>query len=296
MLKKKEYKMLNIKKTIDYKGYIGDNFLNKDLIGFVAGISKVKGNYIFNFSKQVQALRRVFLLIRKLKTLNKPILFFGLNKKVYEDVYLSQISRINKEIYSLSFTFSREDEKLKNLLNHFYLNFYEKPDFNNLNELVISNCFREFNNVLKLKSSSKSIIINGFFFDNWEGSYFSNYNTLTSHLNFRIKKLFFELGESNNKNNLKEKESLSNFLLKFRNFYFLSKIFKKNESLPGAAVFFSKEGYEDLFLEFKRLGIPVICVVNSSDSLKGIDYPLFGNTKYFDIIIFYQKLFKKTLN
>jgi ribosomal protein S2 len=296
MLKKKEYKMLDIKKTIDHKGYIGDNYLNKDLIGFVAGISKIKGNYIFNFSKQVQALRRVFFLIKKLKLLNKPILFFGLNKKVYEDVYLPQISRINKEIYDLSFTFLCEDKKLKNLINNFYLNFYEKPNFDNLNELVISNCFREFNKVLKLKFFSKNIIINGFFFDNWEGSYFSNYNTLKSHLNFRIKKLFFELEEFNGRNSLKEKESLSNFLLKFRSFYFLSKILKKDESLPGAAVFFSKEGYEDLFLEFKRLGIPVICVVNSSDSLKGIDYPLFGNTKYFDIIIFYQKLFKKILN
>jgi hypothetical protein len=31
------------------------------------------------------------------------------------------------------------------------------------------------------------------------------------------------------------------------------------------------------------------------ETLEGVDYPLFGDTSFFDIIIFYQKIFKELL-
>jgi hypothetical protein len=37
----------------------------------------------------------------------------------------------------------------------------------------------------------------------------------------------------------------------------------KKEDFPGAAVFFSKKGYENLFLDLQKLGIPVICIIDS---------------------------------
>jgi ribosomal protein S2 len=293
---KKHYKsLINIQDIIDYKGYVGDTFLHKDIKTFVSGITGNKGSYIFDFVKQLRALKRVSFLLKFL-VLRKPILFFGLNKKNFDSAYRPQISRINKKIFDLTINIRKEDEEVHYLIDNFYSKFYEEIFSENekIDELIITKNFSNYDKFLSDLELKGSISINGFFFDNWEDSYLTNYHTLKSHLNYRLKELFFE--KNNGSSVGQDKEKLISFLEKFRNFFYLSKILDYNNNTPGVAIFFSKEGYEGLFLELKKLGVPVVCILNTSESLEGVDFPLFGNTLYFDVILFYQKIINKILN
>jgi hypothetical protein len=282
--------------VIKYKVFLAGQFLTKDLKNFIVGVSGKKGNFIFNFSKQIIALKNVFLLLNFIAN-KKPILFFGLNKKKYNPIHDSQISLINKEIFDLTFSFSEDlDINLKKNIDNFYENFYENNFFNKrgINILSVSKNFFDFDLLLKQSLKEDKLKINGFFFDVWEDAYLSNFHTLKSHLNFQLKKFFIE----RKKNNYllgQDRDFLISFTGQFRNFFFLSKFLSKKEDFPGAAVFFSKKGYENLFLDLQKLGIPVICIIDSSETLEGVDYPLFGDTSFFDIIIFYQKIFKELL-
>ena len=101
--------------VIKYKVFLAGQFLTKDLKNFIVGVSGKKGNFIFNFSKQIIALKSVFLLLNFIAN-KKPILFFGLNKKKYNPIHDSQISLINKEIFDLTFSFSGDlDINLKKI-------------------------------------------------------------------------------------------------------------------------------------------------------------------------------------
>ena len=73
----------------------------------------------------------------------------------------------------------------------------------------------------------------------------------------------------------------------------LSYVLGKSKKLPGAVVFFfSREGYDYFFSELKKLGVPVVCIVNSNESLKNIDFPLLGDNSLLNVIYFYQKIIK----
>lgn len=285
---------IDTKDIIKYKGFIGDFYLNKDISNVVIG--RFKGRYFFDSLKQLRYLIKVFFLINYLQESKKPILFFGLNKKRINSFDHLQVSRINKEIFDLCFCFNnKKDKALNQFINDFYLNFYQN-DKPLVDGLQISKYFHIFDKNLEKFEQSGRLSIKGYFFDSWEGSYFSNYHVLKARLNFCLKKLFVETKNKRKVEGMALNEDLNaSFLEQFRNFFFLTKCFEKKENFPGAAFFFSKEGYEDLFIELKKSGVPVVCIVNTSDSLKNIDYPLFGNSLYFDIIIFYQKLIKKLL-
>ena len=133
-MKKSQYKkLIDIKDIIKYKSYIGDNSLNKDIKNFIFGFSQISNSYIFNFTSQLRVLKQVFFLIRTLKKSYKkpkPILFFGLNKKKYNNIHTNQISLINKKIFELSLDYANKDKKkksdIKDLIDNFYLCFYEK--------------------------------------------------------------------------------------------------------------------------------------------------------------------------
>ena len=56
--------------------------------------------------------------------------------------------------------------------------------------------------------------------------------------------------------------------------------------------FFSRIGYDYFFPEFKKFGIPVICVVNSNESIKDIDFPLIGDNSLSWVNYFYLQIIR----
>jgi len=66
-------------------------------------------------------------------------------------------------------------------------------------------------------------------------------------------------------------------------------------TFPNAVVFFSKPSSPFILKEFKDQGIPVISIVDSTQSIRYVDYPLLGNFRYLNSIYFYIDLFNYLL-
>lgn len=272
-----EYNKNLINLILKNKIYLGNYTINKDVKNFISGINNKNGRVTFDLFKQMIQIRKVTLFLRSLKKKKRPILFFGINQFGLDSKNKSTVLFINRLIHNLCFSIfnSKDKNKIESKINGFYDLIYKEKTKN----FPID--YKNYTRLMDLLIKNKKMYLNGHFFDTWVGGLVSNYHYLMPSLEKSFKEkttvedpFFFD--------NLKNLNNLSFFLDEPKNF-------------PGAVIFFSKEGYEHSFKELKKLGIPVICIVNSNESLKNIDFPLFGDTSSLNTIIFYQKIIKNSL-
>ena len=310
------------------KIYLGSPILSYDMENYVVGKDLNQNVYVFDVYSQMRHALCALKVLRFVKIQKKPILFFGLKRSGLNQLDKDQVFQINKLIFDLCFTIhnTKNRKEIEEKLDDFYLRVYslEKNIFSD--EVDIARFFFDFNEFLLKKISKEEISINGYFLDHWENGFFSNFHSFKSSLNHSVKKSFFT------KNINSQNEFLIKFLESFSNFFFLSKSLtskrfdnneedvlleenekkllknKKDDSFedvdidnqiinkPGVVVFFSRVGYDSFFKEFKKLGIPVICLLNTDDSFNDVDYPIFGNKTSAIVVLFYQLLMKHSLN
>ena len=266
-----------ISSILKNKIYLGGRDINKDLKGFVSGVNSINGKAVFDMFKQIIQIRKVSLLLKSLKKQNKTILFFGVNQFGLDFKNKSRVLLTNKLIYDLCFSIkdSKDKKLIKDKISEFYSLIYREKTSDFLSD------YSNYEKFMNLLIKDKLVDLNGHFFDTWGGGLISNYHYLMPSLEKSFKEkiiiedpFFFD--------NLKGLKNLSFFLDEPKNF-------------PGAVVFFSKAGYDHFFKEFKKLGVPVICIVNSNESLDNIDFPLLGDNTSFNTICFYQKIIKDSL-
>lgn len=271
-----EYLINNILKN---KVYFGDSGISKDMISFVYAANNKGDRVVFDILKQVNQIRKVFLLLKGLKKRKKPILFFGLNQSGIDSQTEVVVSSVNKQIFKLCFSIlnTEKQDLINNKIENFYDSVYIKQsDYKNFN---VESSFVDFENFIKLLVKNKEIKVNGCFFNSWGEGSISNYHYLIAALNSGDKKI------------------LDNFFFngRFQNLKNLSSVLDNSKNFPGAVVFFSRSGYDYFFHEFKKLGIPVICIVNSNESIKDINFPLLGDNSLLNTIYFYQKIIEFAL-
>jgi ribosomal protein S2 len=273
------------------KVFLGESKLRDDLKNYTFGKDSIENIYIFDVFLQIKLIRKVCMFLSYLKKKRKKIVFFGLKGDGLNFTDKELVMEVNKSIFDLCFIVKEGSNKIKiqKILDEFFFKIYNSKNPDSADETKISNLVFKFSTFIRNKELNEEIEVNGMFLDHWENGFFSNYHCFQPSINFPIKNMFYS-----NKSTLKKKskENLRAFSEKYRNLYFVSEFYNKYKKKPGAVVFFSKEGYDSFFKEFKRLGIPTICILNSGDSLKGVDYPLLGNKYSIKVLSFYRKLFR----
>jgi ribosomal protein S2 len=275
-----ENKRYLINHMIKNKIYISGPGLHKDFYNFVLSVD-VKGKVVLDVYKQVNQILKVNSLISRLVRERKPILFFGLNKLNLGSQDLLAVKSLNKDIFNLCFSFPGLEglDLGRNKAYKGIQRFYEQVFFNKkLSSLSLFSNFEKYINCLIQKGALR---LNGFFIDTWEGGLISNFHYLFPFINRSV-------GLS-----LKGR-SLG--LDKYNSLKSLSYVLGNSNNLPGAVILFSREGYNSFFKECQKLGIPVICVVSSNESLKNIDFPLFGNNKSLKTFRFYFIMLRQIIN
>ena len=156
----------------------------------------------------------------------------------------------------------------------------------NLSESILDLKYQNFEDFIKLAIQKKYIAVNGQFFDCWNEGMASNYHWFNSLLK-----------KSLNDNAPEYAIILNNFMItdRFQNFKSISLALGKGRKMPGAVVFFSRIGYEYFFPEFKKFGVPIICIVNSNESIKDIDFPLIGDNSLCSVNYFYLRIIRLAL-
>jgi len=264
------------------KVHLGNSKINKDIKNFIYGVNNKNGKYIFDVFKQVGQIRKVSLLLKNLKKRKKPILFFGINQLGLDSKSKEIALSVNKSICSLSFSYYGKDKSsLDSNFNDFYSLCYE-GNLNTKNPQDMYDNFNNFDQFIEKLKKNREVEVNGYFFDSWSEGFISNFHYLKSSLDNIIKENKYSGKSIAFLNRLKILKNLSIFL-------------DRTENMPGAAIFFSKIGYDHFFKEFKKMGIPVVCIVNSDESLQGIDFPLLGDNSSLNTIYFYQEIMKNSL-
>ena len=225
----------------------------------------------------------------------QPILFFGINKVNVGRENSILISELNREIFQLCFSFIAGNKKVTTrrrvlISDHFdlfychFYHFFKNEIFKN-SEIIFH--FENFENFIKLLVKAKFIKINGNFLDSWGAGSASNYRWFKSVLKSTLDK------------DVVDNDIIVDELMiteRFHNLKSLSSVIgKSGKKKPGAVVLFSRVNYDYVFSEFKKIGVPIICVVNVNQSLKDIDYPLLGDSSLRIIIHFYIRIIKLAL-
>lgn len=262
---------------LNNKVHLGNSAINKDIKNFIYGVNSKNNQSVFDIFKQIGQIRKVYFLLKTLKKRKKPILFFGISQFGLDSKSKNIALDINYEIFKLSFTlYGNKKQKINSELKKFYSKVYEgRCSLNKPKDIY--QIFNDLDIFLENFIKERKVEKNGLFFDSWEEGFASNYHYLKSSLD----------------NILKENKSLNkneDFIKQLRLLNNLSSFLDNNE-LPGAAVFFSKTGYEHFFQEFKKMGVPVVCILNSEESLDSVDYPLLGDNSSLNTILFYKEIF-----
>ena len=265
------------------KVHLGNSNINEDFGDFVQGVDIKNNKCMFDVFKQIGQIRKVCFLLKTLKKKKRPILFFGINQFGLDKLSKSKALFINQQIYNLSFTVNNEEEGFKSIYDfysYFYSFFYSKDG------KKVRAGFGGAKNYAGycIGFGKKKIDINGYFFDSWGDGSFSNFHYLKSFLSSFAQEPLVEFGVND-----------FSLLKRFKNLTSISNFLNTSTKVPGAVVFFSRAGYDSFFKEFIKLGVPVICVVNSDESLNDIDYPLFGDNSCLKVISFYQKIIQNSL-
>lgn len=272
-------KLINI--LINNRLYFGDKKLERSLSRYVVNKSSASFNdsvYLFSVSKQLKALMSVYFLLRDLKSKKRPVLFFGLNTKGLDLDNAKIVETLNRKIFGLCFSPYIYNESLKSFYEKCLDDYYQiaisgsKANKKSNKKLEKESQFFNFffTNKNRLKTYFKTEV-NGFFFNSWVSGSYSNYCFLSRF----------------GKNDSLYKQHTMKTMSSFYSDYGISS--------PGVAIFFSRKGYENCFKELKEMGIPIICLVNSNESLNGVDYPLFGNNSNIKVNLFYIFAIKEAL-
>lgn len=260
--------------------------------------NKKEMSYFDLYSSSTNILNVGRLLV-ELKKKKKPIFFFGINESfIVHDLDSKERKALfdtNHKIFDLCFSINKglikdEQVRLKNFFNSFFTVFYDEQTISTKVKEVPLILERFYSIIEKLNKLNK-LSINGFFFNNWSKEFSSNYGQLSGDLNVAIwrgldTKLvkvskYYKLKYFNKLRVLKTLDVFNN---------------KFDTNLPGAVIFFSLSGYESFFKEFRKLGIPVICIIDKKEHIKEVDYPLFGDSTNLNVISFYCDIIKLILN
>lgn len=267
-----------VKSILKNKVHLGNPKINDGLKDFISGFLKKENKSVFNLLKQINQIRKVKFLLKAIKRKRRPILFFGINSFKFDNDSKFEVLSLNRSIFNLCFSLSgSKKEKIKNLITEYYSHSYVD---NNLFEENLYDDLQIFDLNIRKLVNQKEVYLNGYFFDGWDEGSFSNYHFLKKDLySPNIEK--------------PDKETLN----KLKNLNSLSKVLNVSNKRhrPGAAIFFSQKGYDHVFKEFTKLGIPTICIVNSNESLKNIDIPLLGDNSCINVINFYQGIIEESL-
>jgi ribosomal protein S2 len=291
-----------IRFILDNNVHLGNYCANRELIYYIREFDILNGKYVFNSDLQIDFIFKVCSLLKILKKKENTILFFGLNPDRLDILSKSEVLSFNLYIFNLCFSItSKERKKINNSINNFYLCFHDEHNK--------KYGFQDYDSCPNIFSKENMAYRQGFFFGGWKEGSFSNYPCLKTFLDLCIKNnTQNKKGSGNNENILNNNKVVrtpnSSNLPKIsievfdslKSVLSLSRFFDSLEiKKPGAVVFFSKEGYDSFFKEFYRLGIPVICIVNSNESLDYIDYPLLGDNSSLSVISFYLKIIYRVL-
>jgi hypothetical protein len=279
------YELL-IKSIIKNKVYLSDfTFINKDMVNFI-DFSNNK-EIFFNTYQQVHQIQKVYIFLKGLVKKNKSILFFGFNKAHLSEIEdIVGVSSFNKEIFKLCFSILtlKHQVSIEQKIENFYDSIYiQNKDYKDSEIIAI---FEDFEDFIKLAIQKKYIAVNGQFFDCWNEGMASNYHWFNSLLK-----------KSLNDDAPEYAIILNNFMItdRFQNFKSISLALGRGRKMPGAVVFFSRIGYEYFFPEFKKFGVPIICIVNSNESIKDIDFPLIGDNSLCSVNYFYLRIIRLAL-
>lgn len=281
----------NKKYLINYilknKLYLAGPGVHKDFYNFVSSVG-LKDEVVLDVQKQVNQILKVNSLMARLVKEKKTIVFIGLDSAKLKDGEGITVSSLNKKIFNLCFSFidPKRVPELQEVINKFYdLVFLNKKDL--IANPGLLKVFQTFESYITEAFRRHSIRLNGFFIDFWEGGFVSNFHNLFPFICHLTK-------DREEGTRFSRKQSLS--MGKYSTLKVLSNFLNDSSYTPGALVLFSKEGYGLVFEECKRLGIPVICIVNSNESVKNIDFPLLGDTKSVKVLSFYLVLFKQIID
>jgi ribosomal protein S2 len=305
--KTEDYKIKLVNYLVENNLYFGNKELQQDLRAYTIGVIKSANRryqlHFFDVNKQLQALMRVYGLLKFLKShkiyKRRPLLFFGLNTKGVDFGLREKILSLNKNIFKLCFSYRLATKKknskkaFDHILNTYYSVIYassnkgknQKYEGNIKKITYFFNYFFGYKNSqpmdtlpskkdIKSSTFMKNFLLelssHGLFFDTWASGFYSNYRFL-----HQISRTF----------TLSKQQSIYNLSL-----------LQKSNTIPAAAIFFSSEGYENCFKELNKMGIPIICIVNTNNSLDYVDYPLFGDGSRIKVLLFYIFAIKEALS
>lgn len=230
----------------------------------------------FSLDKQVNQMRKVYFFLKGVALKRKPVLFFGYKSSNLDSSNIEKLNFINSEIFKLSFNFPdlKNKKKVLPLLDDFYKQcFAIKRNASKPRKNALIEDFFSFNKKLDILIKENRVARNGYFLQNWLEGIWSNIHCLKPSIIEKSKNVDTE-----------------NFLI----LSVLNSLYECDKSkLPGAVIFFSREGYDLFFKEFRKMGIPIICIVGFNDSFIDIDYPLVGDSNSLDTSLFYIALVKQ---
>jgi len=273
----------------------GDFHKNKGLEKYIWSFEDYRGTVLFNIYEQIKMLHKVRAVFSRVLFKRKRILFLGINHLNFSRGEFHNINLINREIFKLCFQYF--DFKLKNFINILLDKIFNKIYSPYIKGRKFINVFNFLNDYKKYTMFLSDCLIKsrkvksvGFFFPSWVQGYFSNYHFLRGQLGNNMNKIWYldQIGVEGDK---------SSFFNRYRSLKLISKIFDfSDKGLPGVIVCFSRIGYNSFFSEFRKLGIPVICIISNGDSLEDIDYPLIGDSLDLGVFFFYQKILQNFIN
>ena len=284
-------KLINL--LISNNLYLSGSGITDEFGGYVDYKLQKSDHYVFNLIEQAKMVSKLCLVINRVKISKKPIMFFGVNRSGLSKHDNLRALSINEDIFNLCFssgTFPPSANKdffkavilFEKVLSDLFTFFYR-------DKVVLKDNFirRMYVADAAIEAFIRAGVVrrNGYFFDAWEPGSSTNFRALEASVVLSIWDFF------NNKGTHKtfSRTEFSNIRDRYRNLFFIGEVFARNSESPGAAVFFSRRGYEGAFSELRELNIPIICVVSSGDSFEGVDYPLLGNHSRLTTTIFYRK-------
>lgn len=285
--------MLEKQKIIDNKRLLnfiiknnlcfGDFHKNKGLDKYIWSFEDYHGTALFNIFEQIKMLYKVRTVFSKVLLKKKRFLFLGVNHSNFSKSDFQNIKCINREIFKLCFRIGTisSNKNIESAFKKLFSPYFYKP----VSIVVFMNNYKRFKKWIK----KEKIKVVGSFLSEWSQGSFSNYHFLRGLLKNNLRKVKYldRVGSEGKK---------SSFINSFKILELVKEVFNSSNRLPGAIVCFSRIGYNSFFLELRKLGIPVICIVSDGDSLKDIDYPLIGDSLDLGVFFFYQKILRSFID
>ena len=295
--------------------HLGSSKINTELEKFIFIQSNREETCLFNVYEQVRLVQKTQYLLRNIlvskQNLNKDeermFLFCGLNGLSFFPEGEKYLHDINKRIFRLSYRinykFLYKHEAVSKYKHNRYLLYYKKGiedrlsafyevAYKEINRTPLHAFFQLFfmmKKKIKLMIKKGFIIKNGFFVNGWVMSSLSNHNSLKFNYRKVLRSLYSKRYEDDIDDYMDENALAINECFNLYNFH--ESAVREKKKL-GGIIFFCQKGYDLFFKEFKRLGVPIISIVNNGENLDGIDYPLIGDNTNVNTLLFYLEIFE----